>query len=117
MARPKRARYRRDTELLRVWQMVASRRWLTLLARRIPTMVGWLTTAAAGPASLPAQAPPPRTPAPVEFAVEQRTRDRWLHGRQQPRFTRFAESRSWLLDREVDRRHHVAVRAAGDACT
>ena len=101
MARPKRARYRRDTELLRVWQMVASRRWLTLLARRIPTMVGWLTTAAAGPASLPAQAPPPRTPAPVEFAVEQRTRDRWLHGRQQPRFTRFAESRSWLLGDSV----------------
>jgi hypothetical protein len=33
----------------------------------------------------------------VEFAVEQRVRDRWLHGRQQPRFTRFAESRTWLL--------------------
>jgi hypothetical protein len=33
----------------------------------------------------------------VEFAVELRVRDRWLHERQQPRFTAFAMSRSWLL--------------------
>jgi hypothetical protein len=33
----------------------------------------------------------------VEFAVELRIRDRWLQGRQQPRFTRFAASRTWLL--------------------
>lgn len=33
----------------------------------------------------------------VELAVEQQVRDRWMHGRQQPRFTPFASSRTWLL--------------------
>ena len=75
--------------------MVAPGRWSTLLAPRILTMAGWSTIGTAAGANLPAQGPPPR--APVEFAVEQRVRDRWLHRRQQPRFTRFAESRTWLL--------------------
>ena len=75
--------------------MVAPRRWFTLHAARIFTVAGWLATGSAVAASLPAQRPPPQ--APVEFAVEQRVRDRWLHGRQQPRFTRFAPSRTWLL--------------------
>jgi hypothetical protein len=66
-----------------------------LRAARLYTMAGGLATGTAAAASLPAQRPPPQ--APVEFAVELRVRDRWLHGRQQPRFTRFATSRTWLL--------------------
>ena len=75
--------------------MVPPRRWFTLRAPRLLAMASWLTTGTAAVANLPAQGAPPR--APVEFAVEQRVRDRWLHGRQQPRFTRFADSRTWLL--------------------
>src|SRR5687768_2100541 len=75
--------------------MVAPRRWFTLRVPRLFTMAGWLTTGTAAAASLSAQRPPP--PGPVEFAVEQRVRDRWLHGRQQPHFTQFAASRTWLL--------------------
>jgi hypothetical protein len=44
--------------------------------------------------SLSAQAAP--MPA-VELAVEVQVRDRWMHGRQRPRFTRFAQARGWLL--------------------
>jgi hypothetical protein len=46
---------------------------------------------------LVATAAQPRPVQPVELAIEQNTRERWLHARQQPRFTRFTESRSWLL--------------------
>jgi hypothetical protein len=51
-----------------------------------------LTTSPFG--ALSAQARP--TPA-VELAIEQQVRDRWMHGRQRPRFTRFASARTWLL--------------------
>ena len=77
--------------------MAAPRRWFTSRTPRLFTVAGWLTIGTGAATTLPAQVPPPRTPPPVEFAVEQRVRDRWLHGRQQPRFTRFAESRTWLL--------------------
>ncbi|MEJ7811924.1 MAG: hypothetical protein WKG32_16045 [Gemmatimonadaceae bacterium] len=44
------------------------------------------------PAALPAQAAAPA----AEYSVEIQVRDRWMHGRQQPRFTTFAQARSWL---------------------
>src|SRR5215213_2353463 len=43
---------------------------------------------------LPAQG---RVAPPIEIAVEEQTRDRWMHGRQRPRFTRFVSARTWLL--------------------
>lgn len=41
-----------------------------------------------------------------DWVVEQQTRDRWMHGRQQSRFTPHAESRAWLF---VD-----SIRGAGN---
>lgn len=75
--------------------MVAPRPWSGPRASRLSVVAGCLTLAASPVASLPAQGPPPS--ARVEFAVEQRVRDRWMHGRQRPRFTRFGQERTWLL--------------------
>ena len=79
--------------------MVALKEWSTLHpSSRRSVMAGLLTLATPTIASLPAQN---WMRAPVEFAVEQSVRDRWMHGRQQPRFTRFATARTWLFGDSV----------------
>jgi hypothetical protein len=73
----------------------------------MPALVAWgtlrcpriLAVALVGLASAPFRSSlaQGRTEPTVELAFEQQVRDRWMHGRQQPRFTPFTTSRKWLL--------------------
>src|SRR5687767_6425488 len=73
--------------------MVAPRPWCPQV--RPPLFAATLVVIATSPIrALPAQVRPGPV---VELAVEQQVRDRWMHGRQQSRFTPFASFRSWLL--------------------
>jgi hypothetical protein len=79
--------------------MTVPRTWQTLDS-------GWLTatalvvlTSAAVPHQAFSQTPEfSASPSPTgEWAVEQQSRERWLHGRQQSRFTPFHTTRQWII--------------------
>lgn len=59
-------------------------------------LLGLLAIAPTAPAALLAQLAPSRQSAP-EWAFEVQTRERWMHGRQQPRWTPFTSDRMWLV--------------------
>lgn len=82
--------------------------------------------AAAGALALPSAQVHPQTPARLpaavrgdaalqgEYAMEQETRERWMHGRQLPRFTPFTSNRSWIFvdslrDSAAGRRIHLTL--------
>ena len=96
------------------------------LARRLrPAKPAALTLALLATAALPAeshaQAPVtlPRPTLSAEWAVEQQVRERWLHGRQQPRFTPFIDSRQWVIvdsirDAASARRFYLTLTRSAD---